>query len=67
VVIKKEERLAADTSSKKYPDVAFTIDKAEGQKCVRCWNFSESVGKSTLHPSLCQKCCEAIADKDKVE
>lgn len=34
--------------------------EAEGEKCVRCWNYSVLVGKSPAHPGLCEKCIEAI-------
>jgi isoleucyl-tRNA synthetase len=36
------------------------VDKAEGLKCVRCWNYSKVVGTDTEHPGLCGKCLDAI-------
>ena len=36
------------------------VGKAEGEKCVRCWNYSVSVGRHPAHPKLCEKCIEAI-------
>lgn len=36
------------------------IQKAEGGKCVRCWNYSAVVGTSAEHPGLCGKCLEAV-------
>jgi len=36
------------------------IEKADGKKCVRCWNYSETVGTDSEHEGLCQKCLEAI-------
>ncbi len=32
------------------------VDKADGQKCDRCWNYSPSVGQSATHPLLCDRC-----------
>jgi isoleucyl-tRNA synthetase len=32
------------------------IDKAEGHKCDRCWNYSTAVGLSQRHPLLCDRC-----------
>ena len=32
------------------------IERAEGQKCVRCWNYSVAVGQDKEHPTLCQRC-----------
>jgi len=30
--------------------------RAEGAKCSRCWNYSESVGKNSSHTQLCERC-----------
>jgi len=32
------------------------VEKAPGEKCVRCWNYRESVGSSARHPALCNRC-----------
>jgi isoleucyl-tRNA synthetase len=37
-----------------------TIVKASGAKCERCWNYREAVGKDATHPTLCDRCLEAI-------
>ena len=36
------------------------VTKAEGGKCVRCWNYSSSLGRDPEHVSLCPKCVEAV-------
>ncbi|MGE5308454.1 MAG: isoleucine--tRNA ligase [Deltaproteobacteria bacterium] len=46
--------------SAEYPDVRVIVEKAEGAKCERCWNFSQSVGKDTAHPALCARCIEVV-------
>jgi isoleucyl-tRNA synthetase len=33
---------------------------ADGVKCDRCWNYSVQVGKSALHPLLCERCVPAL-------
>lgn len=35
-------------------------EKASGQKCVRCWVYSNDIGKSVKHPDVCSKCNEAL-------
>lgn len=35
-------------------------EKATGEKCPRCWVFSDRIGESKEHPSLCPKCVEAL-------
>ncbi len=37
-----------------------SIEKADGEKCVRCWNYSTAVGKAPEHPALCGKCLDAV-------
>ncbi|MBE6838200.1 MAG: isoleucine--tRNA ligase [Ruminococcus sp.] len=37
-----------------------TITKAEGEKCERCWTFSETVGKNAEHPTLCERCAKEV-------
>jgi len=32
------------------------VSRAKGEKCQRCWIYSETVGKSAEHPALCERC-----------
>ena len=41
-------------------DMAISRSKAKGSKCERCWNYREAVGKDTTHPTLCDRCVEAV-------
>jgi isoleucyl-tRNA synthetase len=36
------------------------VDKADGEKCDRCWNYSVHVGELTEHPTLCERCEPAL-------
>ena len=47
-------------SSTDYDGLAIFIERAEGKKCQRCWNWSLSVGEYKDHPELCKRCCEAV-------
>jgi isoleucyl-tRNA synthetase len=35
--------------------------KADGHKCDRCWNYSETVGTHAEHPAICDRCVSALA------
>ncbi|GHU81529.1 isoleucine--tRNA ligase [Clostridia bacterium] len=37
-------------------EIAVTVEKASGDKCERCWVFSETVGNSAQNPTLCSRC-----------
>lgn len=39
---------------------AVLIDKASGQKCSRCWNYSVEVGADKGHPTLCERCAKVV-------
>jgi isoleucyl-tRNA synthetase len=41
-------------------DVAIIVRRAGGEKCKRCWNYSETVGESEQHPSLCNRCLSEL-------
>ncbi len=36
--------------------VGIYVDKAAGEKCERCWTYSNDVGKDPDHPTLCKRC-----------
>ncbi|NET37900.1 MAG: isoleucine--tRNA ligase [Cyanothece sp. SIO1E1] len=39
------------------------VTNAVGKKCERCWNYSTQVGDTPAHPSICERCIEALAGK----
>ncbi len=43
-----------------FPKTAIIIQKAYGNKCVRCWNYSPQVGQSREHPELCERCLPVV-------
>jgi isoleucyl-tRNA synthetase len=47
----------APTSSS---DVRITVEKSAAAKCERCWNYRDAVGKDRTHPTLCERCVEAV-------
>ncbi len=39
-------------------ELKISVEKAEGEKCERCWIISKTVGANAAHPTLCDKCCK---------
>jgi len=37
-----------------------TIEKADGQKCERCWHWETDIGQNAEHPTICGRCVEAV-------
>jgi len=42
------------------PDFVAIVSKAKSKKCERCWNYREAVGRDATHPTLCERCVEAV-------
>lgn len=42
------------------PDFTITVQRAVGAKCERCWNYRSAVGTFPDHPTLCDRCVEAV-------
>jgi isoleucyl-tRNA synthetase len=40
--------------------LAIVAAKSSFGKCERCWNYREAVGKHAAHPTLCDRCVEAV-------
>jgi len=36
------------------------IQKADGLKCERCWNYSTRVGEFEKYPTVCERCADAL-------
>ncbi|MFA5389588.1 MAG: isoleucine--tRNA ligase [Candidatus Omnitrophota bacterium] len=38
------------------------VDRAEGEKCSRCWNWSALVGEDKSNPTLCERCVSVVTE-----
>jgi len=41
-------------------EITVTVSKASGDKCERCWTYSETVGRDLAHPTLCARCASVV-------
>ncbi len=41
-------------------ETEFEVVRATGEKCERCWVYSETVGKDSEHPTLCSRCASVV-------
>jgi isoleucyl-tRNA synthetase len=41
------------------------IQKADGKKCERCWNYSAHVGEYEKYPTVCERCAEALGEIER--
>ena len=52
------------------PDAAverIVADRSSYAKCERCWNYRPSVGQSSRHPNLCDRCVRVIEERNRHE
>jgi isoleucyl-tRNA synthetase len=54
VELKEERNPSSDLGS------LVKIFQAKGRKCERCWNYRPAVGTFKDHPTLCDRCVEAV-------
>lgn len=41
-------------------ELEISVEKAEGEKCERCWTISKTVGQNSEHPTICANCCKNL-------
>lgn len=46
------------------PGIAIGIEKAAGEKCARCWIYSENLGADPHWPDICPRCAKVMAEME---
>jgi isoleucyl-tRNA synthetase len=39
-----------------------SVQKADGQKCERCWHWETDIGQNPEHPTICARCTKAVLE-----
>jgi isoleucyl-tRNA synthetase len=47
-------------TAQEIPALLVQVDKAPGEKCVRCWFTKTSVGQDSQHPQICHRCLQVL-------
>ncbi len=58
---------AGESSTASNAEVEVSVERAAGEKCERCWNYSTRVGESTRYPTACERCVEALSEIEREE
>ncbi len=48
--------------SEEIPGLTVAVEKAEGVKCERCWNYATDIGATKAHPTVCGRCASHLGD-----
>ncbi|KAA0892173.1 isoleucine--tRNA ligase [Oryzomonas rubra] len=55
------DTMAGDSyAAETLPGLRVQVSAAPGEKCDRCWCYSEELGQDTSHPTICPKCTKAV-------
>lgn len=49
-------------TSEEVPGFIIQVQPAPGEKCLRCWIRSTTVGENEVHPEICNRCSEVLAN-----
>jgi len=61
VDIKQFEQAPSEgLESESIPGLIINVSPAPGEKCARCWNFSENLGTDADYPDACPRCSEVL-------
>ena len=42
--------------------ISVSVKHAEGQKCARCWMYTDTVGSDSDHPTICARCAGVLKE-----
>ncbi len=56
VVLEKSAASNGDTG------LTITVNRAPGEKCERCWNYSIHVGEDKTYPTVCERCSAVLSE-----
>jgi len=66
IVSQVEVRIVKDVHQSlgdEFSKTTIMIEKADGEKCSRCWNYSVHVGEDSNHPTLCHRCGPTVKEQ----
>ncbi len=58
LIVSQVEIVSADVN-----ELQVKVEHADGEKCERCWSYSDTVGKNPEHKTLCARCIAVLANK----
>lgn len=54
------ETLTDVWKSESYENLAVKVEQATGDKCARCWKYTEDIGSDSEYPEVCSRCAEVL-------
>ena len=48
-------------TSEQIKDLNIIVKKSQYKKCIRCWNYRDTVGVNKNHPEICERCAKSVS------
>ena len=65
-VVKPLADKPANVAEGELEGIAVSIARSNGEKCPRCWHYSDKIGVNPQHPTLCPRCVENVAGNGEI-
>lgn len=59
-VVIEEVPAVASPLGGSFAQTEIVVEKADGVKCPRCWNYKLDIGADKEHPEVCARCADAV-------
>ncbi|OSM98410.1 isoleucine--tRNA ligase [Lonsdalea populi] len=56
----------AEAQQTELSGLKIVLDKADGEKCPRCWHFETDIGTDSEHPEVCGRCATNVGGAGEV-
>ncbi|PRL04077.1 Isoleucine--tRNA ligase [Haemophilus influenzae] len=66
VDVKSLAEKPADLADSELEGIAVSVTRSNAEKCPRCWHYSDEIGVSPEHPTLCARCVENVVGNGEV-
>ncbi|SHN66647.1 isoleucine--tRNA ligase [Desulfovibrio litoralis] len=60
LILEDIKKAPSDALTCEIEEVAIKVEKAKGEKCARCWIYSEELGTNPEHPTICPRCTAVL-------
>ena len=50
----------ADVAEGELAGLAVKVERADGEKCPRCWHYATDIGANAEHAEICGRCVENV-------
>jgi isoleucyl-tRNA synthetase len=61
----EEGKAGGTANSAALEGLQIRVERAQGTKCERCWNYSTHVGESKDYPTFCERCVAALEEIER--